>query len=62
MAKTIVYFFPGNNVEEEKDDEKERMEENKHQEEDKIRTTMQSSIAMTQSCTIGIRQLFHLFQ
>ena len=63
VAKAIVCFFPQNNEEEAKEDEKENMEENKQQdEENEIRTTMQSSVAMTQSCTLGIRQLFHSFQ
>ena len=63
VAKAIASFFPGNNEEKEKEDEKERVEENKQQEEEnEIRHTMQSSIAMAQSCTLGIRQLFHFFQ
>ena len=67
MAKGIVCFFPGNEEEKEKEDEKEKVEENKQQEEEEeeeneIRTTMQSSVAMAQSCTLGIRQLFHSFQ
>ena len=43
MVKAIVHFFPVN-------------EEEKKEEE--IRTTMQSSVAMPQSCTHGPRQLF----
>ena len=55
VAKAIVCFFPGNNVEEE-EDEKEKVEENEN------RSTMQSSVAMPQSCSLGIKQLFHSFQ
>ena len=62
VAKAILCFFPGSN-EEEKEDEKERVEENKQQEEEnEIRHTMQSSVGMAQSCTLGIRQLFNFFQ
>ena len=56
-------FLSTNNEEEAKEDEKENMEEYKQQEEEnEIRTTMQSSVAITKSCTLGIRQLFYSFQ
>ena len=59
VAKAIVCFFPENKEEE---DEKEKVEENKQQEEEnEIRTTMQSSVAMARSCTLGKWQLFHFF-
>ena len=45
-------FFPANKKEEKEE------EENKQEEEDEIRTIMQSSIAMQQSCTCGLRQMF----
>ena len=56
-------FFPVNKEEEEKQEEEEKEEKveedgNKQQEEDVIRTTMQCSAAMEQSCTNGPRQLF----
>ena len=59
MAKAIVCFFPGNH-EEKEEDEKEKVEENTQQEEeeDEIRTAMQSSVAMAQSFTRGLWQLF----
>ena len=43
-------------MEEEENKEEEREEE--EAERDEIRTTMQSSIAMQQSCSCGPRQLF----
>ena len=61
MAKGIVCFFP-QNEKEKKQDEKENIENKQQEEENEIRTTMQSSVAMAQSCTLGIRQLFHSFQ
>ena len=39
-------------------EEKVVKEDNKQEEEDKIRTTMQSSIAMQESCTRGPMELF----
>ena len=46
-------------MEEEEEEKVEEEEENKHQkEEDEIRTTMQSSVAMPQSCIHGPKQLF----
>ena len=47
-------FFPVNKEEKEKEEDK-----NKHQKEDKIKTTMQSSVATQQICTRGPRQSFH---
>ena len=47
-------LFPVNKGEEEEENEKEKVEEkDKQQKEDKIRTTMQSSIPIQQSCTHG---------
>ena len=46
-------FFPVNMEKEEEEEEKVEEEE-----EDEIRTIMQSSIAMQQSCSRGLRQLF----
>ena len=48
MAKAMVSFLPVNKVE----------EKVKEEEEEEIRTTMQSSVAMQQSCTHWPRQLF----
>ena len=45
---------------EEKNKEEGEDEDKQEQLDDKIRTTMQSSIAMQQSCTQGPRQLFPL--
>ena len=39
-------------------EEKVEEEDNKQEEEDKIRTRMQSSVAMQESCTRGPRELF----
>ena len=57
-------FFSVNEEKQEEKEEKVEEEEgnkqegNKQEEEDKIRTTMQSSVAMQESCTCGPRELF----
>ena len=51
--------FPVKKEEQEKEEEEEEAEDgNKQHEENKIRTTMWSSVAMQQSCTGGPRQCF----
>ena len=65
----LLYWWPRqlfvsfqNPEKEEEEDEKEKVEENKQQEEqNESRSTMQSSLAMARSCTLGIWQLFHFF-
>ena len=46
------------NEEQEKEEEEKAEDENKQHKENKIRTTMWSSVAMQQSCTGGPRQCF----
>ena len=50
--------FPVNKEEQENEEEEEVEDENKQHKENKIRTTMWSSVAMQQSCTGGPRQCF----
>ena len=52
------FFSVNEEKQEEKGEKVEQEEGNKQKEEDKIRTTMQSSVAMQESCTCGPRELF----
>ena len=62
MTKAIVFSPVNKEEEKEMEDKETEEEENKHQkEEDEIRTTMQSSVALPKSCIRGPKQLF-LFQ
>ena len=59
VTKAIVFSPVNKKEEKEMEDKETEEEENKRQkEEDEIRTTMQSSIAMLQSCIHGPKQLF----